>query len=818
MAAGPRAIVLHRPLAPYGAFGNSGRSNAKSAGKPAACDTFGWERCLERAKGFEPSTPTLARLCSTPELHPRSAARGAVCEAGSCASTGASSRGLLHDGSYRCGAISAMSDSAGALGVEPARGPARSKPRRKAPPCPRHRTISSPFGQLRHRRRAGRACAGLHGRGIAGARGDDPRRALQEPVPQGQEGPPLPRRRPRTRRHRPEAAARGDRRPGRLSFGSAELLCETLGVEPGSVTRLRASSTTGPAGRRRARRGLMAGEPRQFPSARQLRDDRASERDDLLAFLAGDRPRAADRRLATAPDDGQNGSARPILGRPVDGPPIHFESRSRRRTTPCWPKSPAARTRWSRTRPRRASARTSIAESREAAGAGRFLGAVVRALQAADARDREGRHGRRRQGAARQDEHRRAPADRGPARHPVDPGGDRLQQRPAGRRLHGRAARKPGQGLHRAPRRPRGAERGRGPDRGGAGCGRARRRGRREPSSTPPCWRASRRMLAAIAGLAQAASRPRRYRGREALPRHGAGGQGARPAHRRRARRDRARRAGRLARRRRPSSRPASRPTRAIIRPASTSRSRSTPAASARRRSITSSRSCGATAAGTRTGRASSCSSSSRPGARWTSDAGRPARAFVGAVLREAEERAAMGMNAVYKGADGLPRRHPGLPLARRAAAAARADAAQHLRAALSRHGRRGDRAATASIGMIQPDPRPGGSPSPGPAQVGCAGRITQLAETGDGRYIITLTGITRFRVVEELAATTPYRQARVSYDEFASTSRRAPARTRSTATACSRRCAPSPRPTISRSTGRASTRRRTRRWSMRFR
>src|SRR3954452_24550530 len=32
-------------------------------------------RNLERAKGFEPSTPTLARLCSTPELHPRSAAR-----------------------------------------------------------------------------------------------------------------------------------------------------------------------------------------------------------------------------------------------------------------------------------------------------------------------------------------------------------------------------------------------------------------------------------------------------------------------------------------------------------------------------------------------------------------------------------------------------------------------------------------------------------------------------------------------------------------------------------------------------------------------
>ena len=53
------------------------------------------------------------------------------------------------------------------------------------------------------------------------------------------------------------------------------------------------------------------------------------------------------------------------------------------------------------------------------------------------------------QGQARQDEHRRAPADPRPARHPVDSRGDRLRQRPAGRRFHGRGAREPGQGLHR---------------------------------------------------------------------------------------------------------------------------------------------------------------------------------------------------------------------------------------------------------------------------------------------------------------------------------------------------------------------------------
>ena len=87
------------------------------------------------------------------------------------------------------------------------------------------------------------------------------------------------------------------------------------------------------------------------------------------------------------------------------------------------------------------------------ARAGRFLGAVVRAVQAADAHPGKGRAPGRRQGAARQDEHRRAPADPRPARHPVDPRRHRLQERPAARRLHGRAAREPGAGLHRAPRR-----------------------------------------------------------------------------------------------------------------------------------------------------------------------------------------------------------------------------------------------------------------------------------------------------------------------------------------------------------------------------
>ena len=72
-------------------------------------------------------------------------------------------------------------------------------------------------------------------------------------------------------------------------------------------------------------------------------------------------------------------------------------------------------------------------------------------------------------------------------------------------------------------------------------------------------------------------------------------------------------------------------------------------------------------------------------------------------------------------------------------------------------------------VGMVQPDES---SPSvrSGPAihAVGCAGKITQFAETGDGRILITLTGVCRFRITDELAATTPYRQCAVQFDEFA--------------------------------------------------
>lgn len=78
-------------------------------------------------------------------------------------------------------------------------------------------------------------------------------------------------------------------------------------------------------------------------------------------------------------------------------------------------------------------------------------------------------------------------------------------------------------------------------------------------------------------------------------------------------------------------------------------------------------------------------------------------------------------------------------------------------------------RSGTRVIGMIQPDPAHPGQDENKPQlfHIGCVGRISQLAESGDGRYLIQLTGVVRFRIEEELALGTPYRQCRVSYQPF---------------------------------------------------
>jgi Lon protease-like protein len=73
-------------------------------------------------------------------------------------------------------------------------------------------------------------------------------------------------------------------------------------------------------------------------------------------------------------------------------------------------------------------------------------------------------------------------------------------------------------------------------------------------------------------------------------------------------------------------------------------------------------------------------------------------------------------------------------------------------------------------IGMIQPDPAHPGPDKNKPHlfQVGCLGRLTQFAESGDGRYLIQLTGVSRFRIEQELPVETLYRQCRVTYHPFA--------------------------------------------------
>ena len=65
-------------------------------------------------------------------------------------------------------------------------------------------------------------------------------------------------------------------------------------------------------------------------------------------------------------------------------------------------------------------------------------------------------------------------------------------------------------------------------------------------------------------------------------------------------------------------------------------------------------------------------------------------------------------------------------------------------------------------IGMIQPTEgeRPGDPPPP-TYRTGCAGRISAFSETDDGRYLVTLTGLIRFEVAEELPPRS-YRRVRL--------------------------------------------------------
>ena len=69
-------------------------------------------------------------------------------------------------------------------------------------------------------------------------------------------------------------------------------------------------------------------------------------------------------------------------------------------------------------------------------------------------------------------------------------------------------------------------------------------------------------------------------------------------------------------------------------------------------------------------------------------------------------------------------------------------------------------------IGMIQPRETPAGEARL--QAIGCAGRLTGFSETEDGRYMVTLSGMSRFRVKQEVQGFTPYRRCLVDWARFA--------------------------------------------------
>ena len=77
--------------------------------------------------------------------------------------------------------------------------------------------------------------------------------------------------------------------------------------------------------------------------------------------------------------------------------------------------------------------------------------------------------------------------------------------------------------------------------------------------------------------------------------------------------------------------------------------------------------------------------------------------------------------------------------------------------------------AAGRMFGMVQPDRRLAvGDTGPGLYRTGCLGRLSSFAETDDGRYLITLTGIVRFTIIEEVEPRRGYRRVRGAFGGFA--------------------------------------------------
>ena len=71
-------------------------------------------------------------------------------------------------------------------------------------------------------------------------------------------------------------------------------------------------------------------------------------------------------------------------------------------------------------------------------------------------------------------------------------------------------------------------------------------------------------------------------------------------------------------------------------------------------------------------------------------------------------------------------------------------------------------------IGMIQPK-KTGELKKPDLHNVGCVGKITSFNETDDGRYLIILNGICRFKIIDEVNSDNLFRECEVKYEEFSS-------------------------------------------------
>lgn len=125
--------------------------------------------------------------------------------------------------------------------------------------------------------------------------------------------------------------------------------------------------------------------------------------------------------------------------------------------------------------------------------------------------------------------------------------------------------------------------------------------------------------------------------------------------------------------------------------------------------------------------------------------------------------------NATYEGPDDLPGLIPVFPLPE-ALLLPRGQMPLNIfeprYMAMVDHAMAGDRI----IGMVQPMTVTEDGEEAGELfAVGCAGRITSYSETGDGRYMICLTGISRFRILEEVEPESGFRRCRVSAADFPS-------------------------------------------------